>query len=240
MNALDSKERFLAAYKLLSEESTTLDKIESVRKLIFGLNPKVDKILNVCSDVLSKIEKLQKEEVIELTAEGLSEENEEQKKRKRALLLFIRSWKDLQSEVERVQSELESGNGQQSLEQKVQSGAKIVSFAKGPFGIMTVLAVIAVGILIMVNNQSQAPQTTPQPTPTETKSKTQVIIFNDKKIPVSELITGVGTECMSGGSPASHYHAKDHQAAKAIDGSVVVDPGGCGFGKVDEVTILEI
>lgn len=240
MNISDTKQRYLEAYKLLSEESTNLDKFESIRKLIFGLNPKVDKILNSCSETLSKIEKLQKGEVIELTAEGLPEDTEEEKKRKRTTLLFIRSWKGLQSEVERVKSELESGDGQESLEQKVQSGTKIVSFAKGPFGIITILATIMVGIFIIVNSQSQAPQTIPQATPAEVKSKTQVINFNDKKIPLSELTTGVGSECLTNGNPASHYHAKDHQVARALDGTLVSDPGECGFGKVDEVTILEI
>lgn len=239
MNISDTKQRYLEAYKLLSEESTTLEKFESIRKLIFGLNPKVDKILNSCSETLSKIEKLQKGEVIELTAEGLPEDTEEEKKRKRAILLFIKNWKDLQSEVERVKNELESGDGQQSLEQKVQSGTKIVSFAKGPFGIITILAAFLVGIFIVVSNQSQT-QINPQVVPAEAKPKTQVINFNDKKIPLSELTTGVGSECLTNNNPVSHYHAKDHQAARAIDGTLVSDPGECGFGKVDEVTILEI
>ena len=235
-----TRERFLAAYKLLSEETTNLEKFESVKKLIFGLNPKVDKILNTCSETLSKMEKVQKGEIIELTADQLPEDTEEEKKRKRAILLFIRSWKDLKSEVERVKNELDSGE-QKNFDQKIESGAKIISYAKGPFGIITILAAIVVGIFIIVNSQSKTAQTSPQTTPSsEIKPKTQVINFNDKKIPLNELTTGVGPECLTNGKGVSHYHAKDHQAARAIDGSMVEDPGGCGFGKVDEVAVLEI
>lgn len=229
MDVLDTKKRFLAAYKLLSEQSTTFDKFESVKNLIYGFNPKVDKILNSCSETLSKIEKLQRGEVIELTAEHLPQQTDEDKKRKRLLLLFIRSWKDLKSEIERIRTELDSGE-HKSLEQRVQMGAKIISFAKGPFGMVTIVALVA---LILVGTFSQA-------IPTEVKTKTQVITFNDKKIPLSELATGVGPECLSNGNQATHYHAKDHEAVKAIDGTRVLDPGGCGFGRVDEVRIEEI
>jgi len=37
-----------------------------------------------------------------------------------------------------------------------------------------------------------------------------------------------------------HYHALNHQSAKAIGGSEVVDPGGCGFGKVSDTKIEDI
>lgn len=234
-----SSRRFLAAYKLLSENSTTLDRFESVRDLLYGFNPKVDKILNSCSETLSKIEKLQKGEVIALTTEGLPENSEEEKRRKRTILLFIRSWKQLQSEVERVKNELEEGNGQKSLEQNFLSGAKIVNFAKGPFGIITILAVVLIGIFAVSSSKSQN-KTIHQANLEETKSKIQVINFNDKKIPLSALIIGEGSECLTKGKTVAHYHAKDHQTVGATDGSIVSDPGGCGFGKVDEVSVLEI
>src|SRR3989344_7211581 len=105
----DSRERFLAAHKLFLDETTTLEKFESARTLIQGINPKVDKALDSCSKAIQKIENLRKGEVIELAAGNLSERTEEEKKRKKAIVWFIRTWKQLQSEVERIKAEFEKG-----------------------------------------------------------------------------------------------------------------------------------
>src|SRR3989304_3279562 len=114
MDNADAKEKFLAASKLLVGETTTVEKFEEVRKLVKGINPRIDRLLESCSEAISKIEKLQKGEVVELTAESLPEESDEQKRRKKALLFFIRSFKELQSEVARVRNEFADGNESKS------------------------------------------------------------------------------------------------------------------------------
>lgn len=261
MTPTDSKERFLAASRLLTAQSTTLEKFEEVRKLTAGVNPKVDRLLELCSDALSKIEKLRKGEVIELAADHLPEETEEEKRRKAAILFFIRSWKELQSEVERVKSELADKGESKSSQEQMASLGKIAVFAKGPFGIITLGAVIVAGILIYFgNNQNQVqtqvpvntsivrstpassstPALTPSSSPT-VKKKIKVITYNEKQIALSELTVATGSECtVDHQEPASHYHAKDHESAPALDGTMVFDPGGCGFGKVSEVKIEEV
>jgi hypothetical protein len=224
----NSKEKILAAYKLLDEDSTTKEKFESVKELLKGINPKVDQTLIKVSKAWDDLEKIEQGEVIELSAEHLPEDTEEQKKRKKRVLLLIRSWNDLKNEVERVKTELENSkpDGKESF-------SKITSFAKGPFGIVTILAiVIVVGVSIFVGSKDQ-----PNPeTPVSQKSKIKVIEFNGKKIPLSQLTEGIGPEC----DKNSHYHAKDHSSAQSLDGTKVQDPGGCGFGKVKEVKVLEV
>ena len=166
MDNADAKEKFLAASKLLVGETTTVEKFEEARKLVKGVNPRVDRLLEFCSEAISKIEKLQKGEVIELSAEALPDETEEQKRRKKALLFFIRSFKELQSEIARVRSELADRNESKSSQEQMASFGKIAAFSKGPFGIITLGAILAAGIFIYLGNnqddvQTQVPINTP-------------------------------------------------------------------------------
>lgn len=237
MGISDSQKRFLAAYQLLDKSSPSIEKLEAVRDLIRGINPRADKALEQCLKALSKVEKLQKGEVVELTVEHLPENSEEEKRRKKALLFFIKSFKELRGEIERVNGEFAKSEGQdQSFKNSVKTFGKIAAFAKGPFGIVTLAAVLIVGIFaIYVNKQtdniskandnvlSTVSQTTANPKP-----KIQVIMAGDKKIPLTEVIVARGPDCDS-----AHYHAKDHTAVGATDGTIISDPGACGFGRVD-------
>ena len=243
MDPLDTKKRIFAAYKLLTEKTTSKQKLESVKALIKGINPRIDKLLDESSKAFSDLEKLQKGEVIEFTAEHLPENTEEEKRRKKALLWFIRNWKSLQNEMDRVKKEFEKGS--QGTEQKIQSGGRIVAFAKGPFGLITILAVvIVIGLSVFSGKKTEtntAPSNTLQITPESTSGeKIKVIIVDGKEIPLTELITGQGQECLDGNIEDPHYHAKDHIAANALNGSSVLDPGGCGFGKVNDAKIVEV
>jgi len=246
MDPLETKKRIFAAHKLLTEKTTSKQKLESVKALIKGINPRIDKLLEDSSKAFSDLEKLKKGEVIELTAEHLPENTEEEKKRKKALLWFIRNWKSLHSEIDRVKKEFELGK--QRGEQQVASAGKIVAFAKGPIGLTTVIAVVLViGLSVFGGKKQETNKINPSPTnsipPSTTEStsgeKIKVIIVDGKKIPLTELTTGQGAECLDGQKQVPHYHAKDHVSAKALDGSSVSDPGGCGFGKVNEVKIEE-
>lgn len=245
MDHNDVKARFAAGQKLLLEETTTREKFESIRTLIKGINPSVDKALEHASRSLSDYEKLHKGEIIELAAEHLSENNEEEKKRKKALLLLIKNWKQLQSEVQRVQGEFEKaeqGQGKaETASNAAVAGSKILAGAKGPFGIITLVAVVIVGVFVVINNNKQQ---TSQPVGTAStsseKQTIKVIEVDNKQIPVTEFKIGQGPECMTGKEEAPHYHAIGGATANALDGTSVVDPGGCGFGKVEEVRIIEV
>lgn len=244
MNFQDSQKRISAAEKLLAGESTTLERFESIRTLITGINPKVDQALTNCSKAFSTIENLQKGDLVELTAENLPAETSAEKKRKKAILLLIRSWKQLQTEIASVKRELdEQGRGEQS---STESAGQIAAFAKGPFGLITLAAAIIVVAWSLLGQRQ--PQTTvltettvSSPSPAATPNpKIKVIVFEGKKIPLTELIVGTGPECTNSPQEAAHYHAKDHQAARALDGTMVGDPGGCGYGKVTQVPIEEV
>lgn len=239
MNSKDFQKRFEEAYKLLTQETTNREKFESIRVLIKGYNPKIDSALAKVSNVLSDVEKLQKREYIELGAENLPENTEDEKKRKKAIVAFIRYWKELASEVERVRNgflEKENGDSKNSIEQ-IESSAKILKFAKGPFGIITIAAVAIVAIFGFINSQkAPAKQETDTVNQVSAKQKIQVIVVNDKRIPLSQVHFATGPECE--GKP--HYHANANNMAKATDGTNVSDPGGCGFGKVEEIKIEEV
>lgn len=236
MSQEETRNKLLAAFDLLTQGTTTREKFESLRTLIYGINPKIDDILGKLSKVHSDLSKLEQGEIIELTVENLPAGNEREKKRKKAILLFIRYWKQLQSEIQRVKSEFEK-NGKTGTEKTT----NILSQVKGPLGIATIVAVIIVaGGLILNSQKPKATLQTSSPKPESTKTKIKVIDFNGKKIPLSELTIGIGTECKDNNVPQEHYHAKDHTKAKAADGTIVQDPGGCGFGKVNSTKIEEI
>ncbi|MBI4067621.1 hypothetical protein HY407_04510 [Candidatus Gottesmanbacteria bacterium] len=231
-----TKEKLEAAYKLLHEESTNRAKFEQIRTLVKGINPNIDKILESCSKALSDIEKLQKGEIIEFSSEHLPENSEEEKNRKKAILLLIKNYKSLSSEVERVKNELEKSEGKSNPD-KLQNITKLLATPKGIFGLVTVAAIIVASILVI--NKNKTPGKTNNVLNLQT-SKIQVIDVNGKKVPVSELKTSIGSECMSSNREVEHYHAKNGTSAQVIDGSDVSDPGGCGFGKVEEIKIEEI
>ncbi len=228
MDAKDYQEKIKEAYTLLAENSTTLEKFESIRSLIKGINPKIDNLLAKYSKALSDYEKLQEGKVIELAIDYLPQNTEKEKQRKKRLLLLIRSWNDLKSEVERAKTEFENNKNQTQTE----SFSKLLLKAKGPLGIITIAAVILVGAFVFLNSPKEDKVVLEE----SNKETIKVIIVNDKKIPLDNLVIGIGAEC----SNSEHYHAKDHISAKALDGTTVTDPGGCGFGKVKETQIVEI
>ncbi len=240
MNNQEIRKKILAAYDLLEVETTTSAKFESIRTLVEGINPRIDDILGKLSKARADLSKLEKGEIIELTAEHLPENSEKEKRKKKATLLFIKYWRELQGEVERIKAEL-AREGKADT----QKLSNILASAKGPLGIITVAAVILVGVGIFINSQTKQDTKTPSPrdqieqAPT-TSNKIKVIEFQGKKIPLNELTTGIGLECQTDGKQAEHYHALNHTSLKATDGTTVTDPGGCGFGKVDEVRIEEI
>lgn len=261
MNLSTQKEKIEAALTILGEEATTVEKAQSLFTLLRGFDPKIDRILVGLDKSLSTLKNVQEGDFLELSAENLPEDSEAEKKRKKALLLFIKNWKELEGEVLRVKAQLESADsGKQTSSENVTGFAKILAFAKGPFGVLTIVAIVVVGAFTLVKGstrqnqplQSQqgvaltstpTPIISPPPTsiqaPTQ-KSKVKVIIYEGEQIPLDQLRVATGPECTDSPKEAAHYHAAVGNTVRAIDGSTVPDPGGCGFGKVDELSVEEV
>ncbi|MCL5435410.1 MAG: hypothetical protein M1405_03405 [Patescibacteria group bacterium] len=135
----------------------------------------------------------------------------------------------------RVKTELEKSEN--SNKNSRETLHRIVSSAKGPFGIITLVAVLIAGVLLYTNfagKNLDLPKQNASPAVT-LKPKIKVITVNGKQIPLSETFIGTGPDCDS-----PHYHAKNEVSVKALDGSIIQDPGGCGFGRVKETPVTEV
>lgn len=68
----------------------------------------------------------------------------------------------------------------------------------------------------------------------------KVIIVQGKKVPIAQVHVGKGPECLfENGKEAPHYHANQGEVT-ALDGTVLKDPGGCGYGKVKDVPVEDV
>lgn len=226
------REKIQQAHKFLEEESTSVEKFNAIILLLKGVSPKIDQKLAAIGKVLDSFEKLQKGDIIELSINGLPENTEEEKRRKKVILFLVKNFKDLKSEVDRAKAEIQSQGSTPS------TFAKIAAKAKGPFGLVTLVAVIIATSIILLNQKEESSKSEQNPTPqtvSRTGNKIQVIRFNQKFIPLSELVARKGVDC----NQEDHYHAKNGQSVKALDGSTINDSGSCAFGKVSEAKIEE-
>lgn len=144
MKYTELSQKFEAAQKILSETTTTPEKIRTLGNLLKGIHPKIDAAYKEINKTLSTLEKIDKSQVIELTAEALPETTPEEKRRKKALLLLLRWWNELKNEVSRVEKEMRTQEGKINL--KTTNYGNILSLAKGPLGVITL---IAVGVVIL-------------------------------------------------------------------------------------------
>ncbi len=216
----DTHEKMMAVYELLQGKTISVSTFEHIRTLLKGLHPKIDEKLEIVSLAFDKLQKIQNADVITLTVEGLPEDTDEKKKRKKALLFFISSLKDLKSEIIRVNTEFTQTN-EPNL-------ARILRFAKGPFGIMTIIALVVVGFAVI-------PKSVNSPAVLSTSTtKMQIIMYKGKQIPLNQLHIGNGPDCDS-----PHYHAISGGVI-AIDKTVIPDPGNCGYGKLRDVQVSEV
>lgn len=148
-----NREKIRAALDLLMEETTTLSKFEKIRTLISGVNPKIDKALSEISSIIKSLQKIENIEVIDLTVQALPEKTDKDRKRKKLLLLLLSSWKNLRSEVERVQSLYEKANSDEGISSSEHASilGKAFGFAKGPLGFVTLAAIAIVGVISLLN-----------------------------------------------------------------------------------------
>lgn len=241
----NTKNKIEAAYELLKEETTTVQKFEHVRVLIKGINSTVDEHLKTCSETITKLKNLQEGNVVELSKELIAENTEEEKKRKKILLTFINSWNQLRGEVKFINDKFQdtTQDKEDVLNRQNAFGlARIITSLKGPFGVITIAAILIVATLAYINSRkAQTPVETSSSKPAinvSEKPKIKVIVVDGKQIPLTEIREVTGSEC----NGELHYHAKSDLGTKALDGTLVHDPNPstCGFGKVKDLPIEEI
>lgn len=153
--SLQNHKKIQAALQLLLEDTTSSAKFENIRTLLKGINPTIDKNLSQCSTLIKQIRNMQEGELIELAAQNAPATTEKQKKRKKLLLLLFSFWRDLRTEVKRASDEYEKQNNDGNLTTKehVSTIRKLMTFAKGPFGITTLLAIVIAGGVFFVNSK---------------------------------------------------------------------------------------
>ncbi len=140
------KENIKLGLELLSEENTTLSKIDKLTTMLRNTDPKIDGQLEVINKIIEKIQVVQEGDVIGLSAENLPEKTKEQKKRKKLIILLISSWDSLKSEVTRLDKLYSTASTTGAL--------KVLTTLKGPLGLITIAAAAIVGVSIFLNNKS--------------------------------------------------------------------------------------
>ena len=178
-----------AAYILLEGDTTTLEKFEKIKSLIGGINPDLDKKLAAVTSSLNHLKALWNTDVIHFATHSLREKTPREKKRKKALLLFIASWRSLKSEVARVQGYYQESASDPGA--TASAVAKTGLFAKGPFGVITfaAVAIVGVGLLlrqasttIEISNKGCAPLSVPAELPFK---------LPGLRLPSSPIVSGV-------------------------------------------------
>ena len=241
----DINTRLEEAIKLITKDTTSLEKFYSIKKIIQGLDKKTDRTLEECSRIASRLEKLNQGKVVDIVFEYLPENTKEDKERKKLLLLFLKYYRELKSEVIRLKNEyqnLQKNAKEKNLSESSESFSRILLKAKGPFGLITLaVAIILAGVLLLPKKDKQSPtQNIIQNIEISPKHKIKAIKFQENYIPLDQLRIEIGLECTTSGEQKKHYHAQTGSTVTATDGTVLVDPGGCGFGKTDDITVLEI
>lgn len=135
-----TKEKLMAAHDLLLSETTTREKYAHIAALLRGSHPRLDEALSKIDRALADIAHIKEGDVIMLSADRLPENTDEEKKRKKLLLLFVSSWRNLQTEVTRVEAEMNSLQNADAAT-KASSAARILKGAKGPLGLVTLVAI---------------------------------------------------------------------------------------------------
>lgn len=148
MDAKTVQKRIVAAQELLQKGTLDASTIPSLRTLLYDIHPKLNAALDAVAKAGVKVTHLQKGEAISLAIDSLPEFSPEDKKRKKALLLFLGYWNTLKSEVTRVEKEIGSDFSQKSIADKAGSAWNIFGAAKGPLGILTLIAVGVVALKV--------------------------------------------------------------------------------------------
>lgn len=140
--------QLLAVEKLLDSETSNKQKIKAASKIIKGINPKLDKRIADLYKLEAKIKKIRKGKVGSMMVENLPEKTEKQKKYKKLIVLFLSRRKKLKAEIKRVKKELNTDYPKlkNQTAQELTKLGKILRFAKGPLGVVTIAAA---GIVVL-------------------------------------------------------------------------------------------
>lgn len=154
------EKRLQAAHTILQADTINRSTFDSLKTLLSGINPKIDKLLASTSKVFKHADQLRKGDIIELTLEAWPEVTPEDKKRKKAMLLFFKFWNDLKAEVSRVEKEFAKSH--QSGQGSAGAWGNILGAAKGPLGIITLIAIGIVAlrmteVAIVIQNRGCQP-----------------------------------------------------------------------------------
>ncbi|MBU1088856.1 hypothetical protein KKA02_03195 [Patescibacteria group bacterium] len=180
-NSQEYLKRLESAHKLLISKKVSFQTIKDIKVLIKGINPKIDKLLTSCSKTFQTLKQVQKGQVVELSEKAIKKlpaKSEKQKKRKKALLVFFKFWRQLRSEVKRVTKTYKSTTESKSPStvkklKNILNIGKIFTLAKGPFGIVTILATATVGIKLLLSHLNN--------------SAVEVIIKNNNCPPITPI-----------------------------------------------------
>ena len=102
--------RLTTATAVFSDSSSTIDRARAAVSLLVGISPRTDALCTECLRHLDTIGHIERGELTEIGVHALSEETEDQKRRKKALLLLLKGWKDLQAEVARYSRNFRTKN----------------------------------------------------------------------------------------------------------------------------------
>ncbi|GEM_PF-1174771 len=151
----EQKDKIKAGLELLCEENTTLDKLQKLSELIKDTSALADKKIKQVLDIADRVRKIQEGDVIYLSLENLSEDTPKKKDRKKLLLLLLKNWKDLQSEIERIHriQETAAVSGLTSKDSVVKTGKTLLTM-KGPLGAVTIIAAGIVALTTFLNNKA--------------------------------------------------------------------------------------
>jgi hypothetical protein len=143
MDHRNMAKRLAAVQEILASERVDKATFESLRKLLQGIDPKLDAVLGAAGKAFKHADQLLKGDVLELMLGNILDVTPEDKKRKKAILFFLKFWNDLKSEVARVEKEM--NNARTNHTNPIGS---IVSLAKGPLGIITLIAAAVVALKV--------------------------------------------------------------------------------------------
>ncbi|HCR81454.1 MAG: hypothetical protein UY13_C0002G0146 [Candidatus Pacebacteria bacterium GW2011_GWB1_47_8] len=187
-----SSQKFEAAWDLLTDKTISVAKFEKIRLLLEGFNPQLDKLLTKVGKQLKKLEQIYEGDVISLTVEALPAKTKAEKKRKKALLAFLSTWKSFKSEVKRVRKLVDEqvSSGSTPKAAKLRLGTKILHGAKGPLGLITVAAVAVVAGLSFLKTNSVTVTITNQGCDSLTVNQSLPLSLPGLTIPQGEIPDG--------------------------------------------------
>ena len=163
MDHRSAEKRLRVAGELLASREFTPSTVHSLHALLSGINPKLDEKLGALEKTAKHVEHMQKGNAIDLVVESMPEMTPEQKKRKKAILLFLKFWNDLKAEVSRIEKEFGQAKSAKS-HGTTRAMGRIWAGAKGPLGIITlvaagIVALKATEVSIVIKNAGCRPMT---------------------------------------------------------------------------------